>query len=997
MDKKWKKLYLAVLFAITGPCAFTQSFDESRIDPIVIQAIGEAPDAYHSVILMLADKVDIFALEEELLQRKAGPEERAYEVISRLQAKAAATQPPLLDKIEKLEGVKAGSIHPFWVANIIFVEAKSSAIAELSREPLVGRIFPNPEIEIVDNCAGRFAAPALENNAEPGLAAIGAREMWAIGYTGYGRKALIIDTGEDAMHPALHNQFAYHTQELSESWASPGGPQYCDDHGSHVTGTIVGLDRIAEDTIGVAFDGQWLGGPAQLGDCDFPGTVIGIAQTFQWALNPDGDPSTISDMPDVINNSWRGTLPSSGDCGNHPALSVINALMTAGVAVVFAAGNEGPDPSTIGDPPINNTSLVRVFSVGNLNGNNSNFSINSSSSRGPTVCGGEGSLLIKPEVSAPGTSVRSSVVGGGYSSFNGTSMAAPHASGAVLLLKEAFPYLTGEEILLALYFSAIDLGAPGEDNIYGMGIINLPAAFQYLIDQGHEPVTPADRTNDVILLQVDTRDFNCEEQITARLLVENGGTETITSMDIRQSLGSAGLPTFYNYHWEGAIEAGERQYLLLPPIPSDVGEFEYTVNIFKANGQDDARRLNNQLKQNVRIVADEFFEGQASGGQQVCRNGQALLQSFYEGPGTIRWYDGPVGGNILAEGDNAVLPVGEEPFTVYMEVSPVQKAGRPDSEAGNLQFSNATEGLTFDAYTPFTIKSVKVYAEEAGNRLLLLTGPDGYSITKVVPVQAGEQRVALNLDVEPGEGWELALKAGKPLGFNLGGSQYPYVLPSVLSINRSTQSLIFYHYFYDWEVEFPYFCGRSPVEVAVRESGDSPQVSFSPVDAEVDLSSGDTEVAFTDQTEGGTFWLWNFGDGTTSTIRNPTHAYADTGRYRVTLTVIGQSGCATSSTGTVTVTESDVSPVSQPAREYGMEVFPNPARDLLYLTLDIPGPRPAEVMLADMLGRPVWRRNLELLPKEAVEIKAGGLPAGLYSVIVRLNGELVSRRVVVGK
>ncbi|MCB0564096.1 MAG: S8 family serine peptidase, partial [Phaeodactylibacter sp.] len=81
------------------------------------------------------------------------------------------------------------------------------------------------------------------------------------------------------------------------------------------------------------------------------------------------------------------------------------------------------------------------------------------------------------------TSIRSCLAGGGYASWDGTSMAAPHVTGAVLLLKEAFPYLPGEELMLALYFSCTDLGAPGEDNNYGMGLINVPAAYQYLIDQ----------------------------------------------------------------------------------------------------------------------------------------------------------------------------------------------------------------------------------------------------------------------------------------------------------------------------------------------------------------------------------------------------------------------------------------------------------------------------------------------------------------------------------
>ena len=68
-------------------------------------------------------------------------------------------------------------------------------------------------------------------------------------------------------------------------------------------------------------------------------------------------------------------------------------------------------------------------------------------------------------------------------------MAAPHVSGAVLLLKEAFPYLSGEELLMALYLTAVDLGDPGEDNTYGMGLIDVDAAFQYLANS-NLPIDP---------------------------------------------------------------------------------------------------------------------------------------------------------------------------------------------------------------------------------------------------------------------------------------------------------------------------------------------------------------------------------------------------------------------------------------------------------------------------------------------------------------------------
>ena len=146
--------------------------------------------------------------------------------------------------------------------------------------------------------------------------------------------------------------------------------------------------------------------------------------------------------------------------------------------MVFSASNEGPDTLTIGDPPMENWDSVLMFSVGAINGNVPNLNIADFSSRGPTVCSGEGSLLIKPEVSAPGVAVRSALSGGEYGTLGGTSMAAPHVSGALLLLKEAFPYLPGVALMLALYYSCTDLGIPGEDNNYGMGGISLPAAYE---------------------------------------------------------------------------------------------------------------------------------------------------------------------------------------------------------------------------------------------------------------------------------------------------------------------------------------------------------------------------------------------------------------------------------------------------------------------------------------------------------------------------------------
>jgi len=68
-------------------------------------------------------------------------------------------------------------------------------------------------------------------------------------------------------------------------------------------------------------------------------------------------------------------------------------------------------------------------------------------------------------------------------------MASPHVAGAIALLKQAFPDLTGTQLKYALYNTAVDLGDPGEDNTYGKGLIDVYAAFLYLANRDSVPPT----------------------------------------------------------------------------------------------------------------------------------------------------------------------------------------------------------------------------------------------------------------------------------------------------------------------------------------------------------------------------------------------------------------------------------------------------------------------------------------------------------------------------
>lgn len=997
--KVWKKRFLCLAQGLMAGLflpAVAQNPEPSALTPGLMETLEKQPDGYHSVYLVLSERLDVRALEEELKTRGASLQERAFRIITGLQGKAAETQPALLAELEKMEGVRPSSIRPFWIANAIFVEADYGAISRLSRHPAVGYIDLNWPLRIVGNGSAAKAAPMLANNLEPGLAAIGAPELWAMGYTGYGRKVLIIDTGQEVDHPALFNQFAYHNLPLEEAWASPDAVGYCDSHGTNVASCAVGMDRIARDTLGVAFDGQWMGGPIFLnlvagGSCQYSGTVLSSFQTMQWALNPDGNAATTDDMPDVINNSWGGTA-SVADCFNGVERDLYDALMGAGIAVVYAAGNEGPGASTISRPGVLNYDLVRIFTVGNLNANNPAYPINASSSRGPSICSGSGSLAIKPEVSAPGTQVRMADVGGGYTAQDGTSFAAPHVAGAIMLLKQAFPYLSGEDIMLALYFSCTDLGQPGEDNVYGMGLINLPAAFQYLIGQGHVPEPPADAPNDVVLLRVLTPEFNCVEAASPLVLVENNGTDTLYSITFRLSLEDIAVPAL-EHNWEGALPPKGRLEIPLPPLSAPAGKHVLIVDAIQANGQPDARALNNRLKTDVKVVSEDKIPAEVAGEAPVCQNGQALLRSLYDGPARVRWYNAEEGGTLLGEGNPFLLGAGNGQQTVYARLSPLVRVGKNDY-SGNAQMSDAAQGLIFDAETTFYLRSVKVYAEEAGGRLIKLIRADGSTVNKIVQLQAGEQRAVLDLLVQPGEGQRLVLEAGKPLRFTVGSASFPYVAPNVLSIRRSTNSAFFYYYFFDWEIEYDYFCGRTPVEVEVA-AGTPPQAAFSPQDTTIDLAAGFNEVAFTNQAEGAVSWLWNFGDGSASEAQNPVHAYGDTGLYQVTLTVTGPEGCSSSSNGSVQVTEGLVNSAGLSGESEGFLLFPNPAQERLFLDFGRQLPSGGAVVITDVLGRAVLTHRLEPFSGPAVEMSVHGIPPGAYWLAVQVEGRRTARKLLI--
>ena len=137
------------------------------------------------------------------------------------------------------------------------------------------------------------------------------------------------------------------------------------------------------------------------------------------ALGPDGEPGT-DDEAHVINMSL-GSPMSRGD-GTDPGSLAVDFATEHGLVVAVAAGNEGPDMSSVGIPGVARSAIT-------VGASNHGDGIATFSSRGPAA-----GLALKPEVVAPGVGIVAPRPGGGQAVLSGTSMATPrqepqHSSG----------------------------------------------------------------------------------------------------------------------------------------------------------------------------------------------------------------------------------------------------------------------------------------------------------------------------------------------------------------------------------------------------------------------------------------------------------------------------------------------------------------------------------------------------------------------------------------
>ena len=867
----------------------------------------------------------------------------------------------------------------------------------MSRDSRIALIDLNAQLEIEAVETTQTAAMLAPDGTEAGLRAVNAPALWALGYTGAGRVGMVNDTGTDLEHPALANRYmggyVNDTIAFFDQSERSATTYDCGSHGTHVAGTMVGLDRENADTIGVAFNANWTAAAMLCG--------IGSEDnfnSFQWAINPDGDSTTIADMPDVINNSWYDPSLDTTDCESY-YVPLLQAVEAVGIAVVFSAGNAGPDIATITPPHNINTDIVNSFTVAAVDGNNPTWPIADFSSRGPSQCGGDGSLLVKPEVSAPGVNVRSCVPGNEYALFSGTSMAAPHVSGVVLLLKEAFPYLPGRDLKLALYYSADDLGEPGEDNTFGNGMIDALAAYEYLIAQGHEPVPPVAVQNDLMLLEFSKEVRYCDLTVVAGTAkVFNNGTSEVNSFQM--SYGTEEITEAFL--WTGSLAPGGVVTVALPELPvhTTTGRMLLQAEVQTIDTALDDLPRNNRLRRRIEILdrpAPVVSIADAPDGV-LCTPGGARLSATSGDPAgaVFSWFAEKEGGEPLATGDTYVTDRIDSAATVYLGVRYTDALGLEAEVPTQSEMIDIDEqGLRFDTYVPLTLESVRVYSETAGTRIIRVTNRRGQtSGTRTASIPAGESRVELGFEIEPGRDWFLQgenLGIPRKMSVSRDAAEFPYTVEGILSItgnlDEDEDAANDYYLFYDWEVQYEEPCGRKPVALEVVDPEAAPLATFTLAADTVQLDQNGQAVVSPQATSSATILDWDFANGQTGTGTTPQATYTNPGIYRIELRA-ETDDCVAYAARNLVVQGEPTNVRDLPVLE--ARVFPNPVSGTLQI--ELVRPQAITGRLFDAYGR-LTRRFVGQDQRTYLDVSQ--LASGIYFLEIRGADGFFRERIVV--
>ena len=356
-----------------------------------------------------------------------------------------------------------------------------------------------------------------EFNNQYGLVTTKAYKAFDDGYDGDGVKVAILDGEFDLNHSDLDaNWITGYDEEDDDNTPGHSG-SHSDSHGTHVAG-IIGAERNGSGMMGIAYNASLMPVKIFRDNGVFAGE---ISNSVAYAVDNGAT---------VLNNSWgTSTWTSAATCTvggveytcygyipNDSSSSGFNSasertewddVATANAVAVFAAGNNGNNSETgkidfyrsdkstkLTDYSVSVVKDAGLISYSNRSTYEARFGLIDSdiSENWLNVVAVDSNNIIADFsngcgdtkaycIAAPGVGINStvhtSIDSSGYSEYPGTSMAAPHVSGAVAVMKEKWPNLTGAQIVDLILSSATDLGASGTDEVYGVGLLNMAGAM----------------------------------------------------------------------------------------------------------------------------------------------------------------------------------------------------------------------------------------------------------------------------------------------------------------------------------------------------------------------------------------------------------------------------------------------------------------------------------------------------------------------------------------
>lgn len=346
------------------------------------------------------------------------------------------------------------------------VALENRGISTSRKFPRLGRmVFEVDSAELDQLIDSGFVDEIIEDIPEPphlveSVSHVRADLVHADGFTGANQAVAILDSGVEFSHPFFSNRlveeacFSSNTQNSTSlcpngqetqvgvnaaNDCSRTGIAHC-DHGTHVAGIAAGSKRdmtgVAPDTNIIAVQ-VFSAFPASYSGCRGRRCILSYPSdqlaALEWILN-DAVTKNIA----AINMSIGGGEYTSA-CNSDVRAEVIQEVRDKGIATVISSGNNGFD-NAVGSPGCI-SSAITVGSTGDTNNTISRFS--------------NSSLIV--DILAPGSSITSSVVGGGYHPKSGTSMAAPHITGAFAVLREINPNASVSDIELSLKTHGVEV------------------------------------------------------------------------------------------------------------------------------------------------------------------------------------------------------------------------------------------------------------------------------------------------------------------------------------------------------------------------------------------------------------------------------------------------------------------------------------------------------------------------------------------------------------